>query len=452
MVRAGLLHLDLVAYGLEPDGPVAPTIGAYCPIGSESSPIIQFLDSMGCHALARRALDYFLEKQHESGFIQNFGGYMLETGAVLWSMGEHYRYTRDKAWVRKIKPKLLKACDYIVAWRKRNQKTELQGRGYGMLDGKVADPDDPYHIFMLNGYAYLGLMRAAEMLAELEPAQSRRLRRQAAMLKGDTRQALLQGLARAPVVPMGDGTWIPGAPPWTEARGPVCLFVEGQNCYSHCTFFCRDSLLGPLHLVAQEVLDPHELSADWLVKQQTELFMMRNVAFSQPYYSPHPRAHALRGEVKPFLKAYYNGFSSLADRETYTFWEHYCHASPHKTHEEGWFLMQTRWMLYLESGDTLKLLPLAPRAWLEHGNRIELENVATYFGPVSLRVESRLEQGAIEAEVECRSDRQPKVIELRLPHPLGRKARAATGGVYDAAGELVRITGFRDRAAVILRF
>ena len=57
--------------------------------------------------------------------------------------------------------------------------------------------------------------------------------------------------------------------------------------------------------------------------------------------------------------------AGLADRETYTFWEHYFHASPHKTHEEGWFLMQTRWMLWLEDGDTLKLLPGVPRAWLE---------------------------------------------------------------------------------------
>jgi hypothetical protein len=47
---------------------------------------------------------YFLDKQHDDGFIQNFGGYMLETGAALWSMGEHYRYTRDEAWVRQISP------------------------------------------------------------------------------------------------------------------------------------------------------------------------------------------------------------------------------------------------------------------------------------------------------------------------------------------------------------
>src|SRR5207249_4573088 len=118
----------------------------------------------------------------------------------------------------------------------------------------------------------------------------------------------------------------------------------------------------------------------------------RNVAFSQPYYSPHPWVHLRRGEVKQFLKAYYNGFASLADRETYSFWEHYFHASPHKTHEESWFLMQTRWMLYMEQGQTLKLLPGVPRAWLGNGKGIELVDAATYLGPLSFSLRSSLER------------------------------------------------------------
>ncbi|NLO02826.1 MAG: hypothetical protein GX126_11005, partial [Bacteroidales bacterium] len=49
MIRAGLLHLDLITYGNEPDGTLAPLIGVYSPIGTESSPIIQFYCSMGLH-------------------------------------------------------------------------------------------------------------------------------------------------------------------------------------------------------------------------------------------------------------------------------------------------------------------------------------------------------------------------------------------------------------------
>jgi hypothetical protein len=213
MIRAGLLHLDLVAYGREPEGTLVLTIGVYTAIGSESSPIIQFMDSMGWHDEARRALTYFLDKQHEDGFMQNFGGYMLETGAALWSMGEHYRYTRDDEWVKQIEPKLLKACEFMLQWRRRNMRDDLRGKGYGLMEGKVADPEDPYHSFMLNGYAYLGMSRVAEMLRNTDPAAAQKWQGEAEAFKADIRKAFAESMAKSPVVPLGDGTWCPTAPP-----------------------------------------------------------------------------------------------------------------------------------------------------------------------------------------------------------------------------------------------
>jgi len=452
MMRAGLLHLDLVTYGLEPAGTLAATIGVYCPIGSESSPIIQFMDSMGRHDVARRALQYFLDKQHEDGFIQNFGGYMLETGAALWSMGEHYRYTRDDAWVKRIAPKVQKSCQFLLDWRKRNKKPSLRGKGYGMIEGKVGDPEDPCRYFMLNGYAYMGLARAAEMLVAVDPAVSKRLARHARAWKRDIRVAFFERLARSPVVPLGDGTWCPTAPPWAEAAAPMSLFAEQGNWYTHGTFLARDSLVGPLYSVFQEVIEPGEDVTRQLLEYHCELLHVRNAAFSQPYYSRHPWVHLKRGEVKAFLAAYYNGLAGLADRETYTFWEHYFRASPHKTHEEGWFLMQTRWMLYMEEGATLRLLAGIPRAWMRSGQSVELEKVATYFGPLSMRVDSKTDAGSIEAVVECPSKRRPGQVELRLPHPEGIKATSATGGVYDSDTETVRIRPFKGKAKVTLRF
>jgi len=451
MLRAGLLHLDLVTYGLEPDSTLTATIGVYSAIGSESSPIIQFMDAMSWHDTARRALDYFLDKQHADGFIQNFGGYMLETGAALWSLGEHYRYTHDDDWVRRIEPKLVKACEYQRAWRERNLRQELRGRGYGMLEGKVADPNDPFHSFMLNGYAYLGFARTAEMLAGVDPKESQKWRREAEALKNDIRSSLFNSMGDSPVIPLGDGAWCPTAPPWPEHQGPLSLFTDGGRWFSHGAMQIRDAL-GPLYLVYQEVLAPEETASTFLVNFNSEMLTSRNTAFSQPYYSRHPVVHLLRGEVRPFLKAYYNTMASLADRQTYTFWEHYFGASPHKTHEEGWFLMQTRWMLCMETGPGIKLLPGIPRAWLDRGKRIDLERVATYFGPLSLHVESAADRDAIHAEVECGSARRPGFVELRLPHPAGRKAVRVTGGVYNPQTESVRIEPFTGRAEVSAEF
>ena len=452
MVQAGLLHLDLVAYGREPKGTLMPAIGVYCAIGSESSPIIQFFDSMRRHDVAERAIRYFLDKQHDDGYIQNFGGYMLETGPALWTMGEHYRYTRDDKWVKAIAPKLIKACEYMLAWRRRNMRPELRGRGYGLQDGRVADPLIPLHYFMLNGYACLGMSRVAEMLAALDPDESKRWAREAAAFKKDIVAALVDAMARSPVIPIGDGSWVPPAPPWAEGTGPLAFLAEPGHTWTHGTFVAHDSLTGPLYLAFQEVLDPDDPITGLLQQTFAEVMSVRNVGTSQPFYSRHDYVHLRRGEVKPFLKTYFNGFTGLAARETYSFWEHYFHASPHKTHEEAWFLMQTRWMLWLEDGAALRLLAGVPRAWLENGKSIRLNKVATYFGPLSLVVTSRVAEGEIEARIECRGSRRPGAVVLRLPHPDGLRPASVKGGTYDPATETVRIEPFKGTATVKVQF
>lgn len=452
MIRAGLLHLDLITYGKEPGGTLAPAIGVYTPIGTESSPIVQFYNSMGLADIARRSLTFFLDKQHDDGMIQNFGGYMVETGAALWSMGEYFRYTGDREWVRQIEPKLLKASQFLLQWREDNKIKELTGKGYGMIAGKVADPEDPFHQYMLNGYAFLGLSRVAEMLREVDPTQSKRLESEALAWKEDIRVSLENSISNSPVVPLGDGSWSPTVPPWTESIGPRALHIIPENYVSHGTVTAPDALLGPLYLVFCEVLSPAEPISQMMLKYHSELFYQRNAAFSQPYYSRHNWMQLKLGMVKPFLKTYYNTFSALADRETYSFWEHLYQVSPHKTHEEGWFLMETRWMLYLEDGPTLRLLPGIPRKWMEEGKQITLNKVASYFGPLSISVTSHVNSGYIEASIVCNSIRKPGQIRIRLPHPEGKKATRVTGGLYENSTESVWIKDFNGSANIKVEY
>lgn len=451
-IRAGLLHLDLATIGRGAGGPALATVGWYTPIGSESAPIIQFFDAMGWHELAERAIDFFLARQRPDGFMQNFGGYQVETGPVLWTMGEHYRLTRDDRWARRVQPHVLKACDYLLQWRARNRRPELRGRGYGLQEGKVADPEDFYHSFMLNTLSCLGVQRAAELLARVAPAEARRLAAEAAAFREDIRAAFFEAVARSPVVPAGDGSWVPTAPPWAEHRGPVSLYAEGGRWHTHGAFGARDSLAGPLYLIIGEVLDPREPAAEFLLRSNQILFTVANAGLSQPYYCRHDHAHLMRGEVKAFLKTYYNQLTALQDRQTYTFWEHYFFASQHKTHEEGWFLMQTRWMLWKEEGDTLSLLKGIPRRWLADGESIALERVASAFGKVALRVASDLRRNIIRASLACPGVRRPKRVVIRLPHPEGRRAVTAGGGTYDPATETVTVHDFKGTADVVLAF
>lgn len=451
-LKAGILHLDIATLGLQDEGPALATVGWYSPIGSESSPIIQYFDSVGWHKLAERSIDFFLERQRPDGFIQNFAGYQLETGPVLWTMGEHFRYTRDTEWAERVKPKMLKACEYLLQWRERNKTEECRKKDcFGLLDGKVADPEDFFHSFMLNAVSYIGLSRAAEILSAIDPDESKKLSEEVARYKEDIRNAYSQSLAKAPAVPIGDGSWAPMPPPWTEYNGGLCFYADGGRWWTHGTFCGRDTLIGPMWLVICEVLTPEESGA-WLMLKSNQLVTKENAGLSQPYYCRHDFAHLKRGEVKEYLKTYYNQLSGLHDRQTYTFWEHYFHASQHKTHEEGWFLMQTRWMLYLEEGDSLTMLKAVPRHWLEDGKKIAFEGVKSYFGPISFKAESNLNNNLIKAEIKLGSDRLPANVAIRLPHPEGLKAVSCKGGTYDPETETVIFVNFNGSAKVALKF
>ena len=452
-IKAGLLHCDLVTIGREPSGPALATIGWYSPIGTESAPIIQFYDSMGWHKLAERSIQFFLERQQANGFIQNFARYQSETGPLLWTIGEHFRYTGDVKWLRRVMPKIKKAVNYLLEWREKNKKEEFRKKGfYGMVDGKVADPEDYYHQFFLNAGTYIGLKRVAEIAARVDRGYSDRLENECREYRRDIRAGFYFAQARAPVMPLGDGSWAPLMPPWVEYTGGIQLFADGGTCFTHGAFAARGCLVGAMWLVISEVLDPNEIGTTFLLKTNQYPVTLENAALSQPYYSRHDFAHIRRGEVKAFLKAYYNQMTALHDRETYTWWEHYYHASEHKTHEEAWFLMQTRWMLYLEDGDSLRLLGAVPRKWLENGESITLDGVKSYFGPLHLQVNSETEKGIITAEFRCAGKNPPREVFLRLPHPEGVRAAACEGGVYAPSVETVRLSLRGGRAKVTLRF
>ncbi len=118
-----------------------------------------------------------------------------------------------------------------------------------MIDGKVADPEDYFHQFMLNGYGYLGMKRMGEVFEAIGAEEAESLQKEAADWRNDIRESLERTMALSPVVPLGDGTWSPTAPPWTEASGDRACCTNRPNVSAHGTFTVPDAMLGPMYLV-----------------------------------------------------------------------------------------------------------------------------------------------------------------------------------------------------------
>jgi hypothetical protein len=310
-----------------------------------------------------------------------------------------------------------------------------------MPPGVMADWNAYACHFMMNGYYHAALRELGVALSDLRHAQASSFLAAAAELRANILRAYRWTQAQSPALPLRDGTWIPHYPSQVHSPGPLAWFFPGQDAGRAWAY---DVELGAHQLAPTGVLEPRSreveqmldhmedfqfLSDGWFdyraADNQRDWFNLGGFAKVQPYYGRNAEIYALRDEIKPFLRSYFNSLASLVNREVLAFWEHFRHSGAwDKTHETGYFLHQTRTMLVTERGDELWLAPLIPARWLLDGLTVSVTNAPTRFGPASYCLTSRVSQGRIEATVQPPTRNPPEAIVLRLRHPEGRPLRS----------------------------
>jgi hypothetical protein len=78
--------------------------------------------------------------------------------------------------------------------------------------------------------------------------------------------------------------------------------------------------------------------------------------------------------------------------------------------------------------ETLRLGFGTPKRWLENGKIIKVENAPTAFGFVSMKLESKIEQGEVLAELDLPKRNKPEKILLRARVPAGWRVVSAQAG------------------------
>jgi hypothetical protein len=411
--KAGHCHLELLTLGRNssPD-PLLPKVGVYSAIGSESLPIVEYYDSIGLHDTAKRCVDAFFAYQHSTGRINLYSHYDIETGAVLYMAGRHFAYTNDKEWVHARSSHLKAAANYIISLRNTHD-THLPV--FGLVSGTSADPIEPVAAYMLNAYNAAGLDAAATMLAAIDDPSADDLRDVAESYRQSIHRAVATSFSNGPLIPIGPDRWVPSCSPSAGKSGLQYLCLDGRETFSHRSYGLYDALIGPLWMTYLGVLPLDSSYSRWLLDISVAQLGRSAVAESQPYYSRHPEVLLLNDEREAFLNAFYSALTASADPETFTFWEHLHKISVHKTHEEGWALMQLRRMLWLESGSELRLLPGIPLAWLDAGQCIKLDHVSSYFGSFSLRVKRSDDKRFLTIEWDPCFHTAPGEVLLYLP-------------------------------------
>lgn len=466
LIRASQVHC-LIPSRNEANGErIAPWIASisYGPLESEANSIIRGMDFLGHHEYARRSLDYFISKYNKEGFLTT-GYTLMGTGWHLWALGEHYQLTRDREWMRQVAPEVARVCDWIVRQREKTKKLDSAGGKlpeYGLMPpGVIADWNAFAYHFCLNAYYYGGLKGAAEALMDVGYPDARRFLDNAREFREEIMRAYRWTQARTPAYPLADGTFISPYVSQVHSPGPLNYFFPGEDANRS---WCYDVELGAHQLVPLGVMDAHApgvaemmdhmedvqfLSDGWFdfpaERNHKDPFNLGGFAKVQPFYCRNAEIYAARDDVKPYIRSYINATVSLLNRENLSFQEHFNGAAAwNKTHETGYFLMQSRLMLVMERGDELWLAPFVTQNWMKSGMTISVAQAPSLFGTVGYTIQSSADNNLIEAVVEPPLRTPPAAIVIRLRHPDGRRITAVEVNgqahtQFDASRDIVRI-------------
>jgi hypothetical protein len=411
--------------------------GAY---GNESCMMVVDLDRRGYHREAQDCLDAWLHYQGTVGLPGSFaskegvlygaggyeaGGYNQHHGWILWMLGEHYRFTRDRAWLERSAPGLVKGADWIIRETARTKDRNELERGL-LPAGSLEDIGDWWTWLSTSCYTWRGLDSAAWALEQIKHPEARRIRQAATSFH----QALLTNFGKAsersPVVRLRDGTAVPKIPSSVHRRGRSF----GWIC---------ETLEGAIHLLITQALDPRSPQAEWILKDyEDNLYLSNQYGYMlddfdkywfsrggmsmqacllldvEPYlYRDEPK-HALRALFNAQAVSYFpdvrmNTEHALPEMGD---WRGDHFKSSDESNTAGWL----RDLFVREENDhTLLLGQAVPREWLKAGRSCGMEKAATWFGPASVLYTG----GDKEILCQLKAPRRnpPREIRVRFRHP-----------------------------------
>ncbi|MBI4556429.1 MAG: hypothetical protein HY706_02505 [Candidatus Hydrogenedentes bacterium] len=425
----------------------------YGAFANESCMMVSDLDRRGFHKRAEETLETWLHYQgtvplpgdyssHDGVFYgaggYEHGEYNQHHGWVLWCLGEHYWYTRDKAWLNRAAPHIVSGCEWIVEQRERTVeeagRTPIRAIERGLLPpGTLEDIRDWRCWLSTNIYSWWGMQNAAAALADAGHPDGRRLLDEAEAYRKDLLAAFTEAMARAPVVRLRDGAWVPHVPSEVHRRGRSFGWIT-------------ETLEGGIHLIRCGVIEPWDPLATWIIQDyEDNLYLSQQYGYEltgpdfdrywfgrggismQANLLCNPIPYLQRDEPKHFLRAYFNAFAASYFPDTRMMTEHALpnlgdwRGDHYKSSDEANSTYWLRLMFVQERGDELWLGAAIPRYWLAEGQSIGIERAATFFGPMSLRYESHVKNGQITAFLDPPTRNPPRVIYVRFRHPDGKR-------------------------------
>ena len=406
---------------------------------NESCMMILDLDRRGYHQVAEECLDTWLRYQGTVGLPGDFsttngvlygasgyedGGYNQDQGWILWTLAQHYRFTRDKAWLRHAAPNIVAGADWII--RETARTGDQPDLGKGLLPpGDLEDISDWWTWLSTSCYTWRGLDSAAWALEQIHDPNAPRVRAAADAYHKNLVDHFLAASALSPVVRLRDGTAVPQIPSYVQCRGRSFGWI-------------RETLEGAMHLIITRAIDPKSVRATWILEDyEDNLFLSDQYGYQVDDFDKYwfgrggmsmqacllldVDAYLYRDDVKQALRAMFNAIALNHFPDVHMNAEH---ALPemgdwlgdvYKSSDEANVCGWLREIFVREDGDVLLVGQAVPRDWLKPGQRCGIENTATYFGNTSIIYQGGPD--SITAKLQGPTRNPPREIRVRFRTP-----------------------------------
>jgi hypothetical protein len=394
-------------------------------------------------------LAQYRNNQEFNGHVNGYANWVSNTPGMLYAVAQDYLLFRDRSSLDRLLPYSLKALDWCL--KEVRNSEQCSGPARGLVVGPLNDGTGEGVWAFNQAYVYAGLERFGQMLESIGNARAGEALEAAHKLQAALAQAFAAAAARSPLVQLRDHTWIPYVP--SEALTYRRILDQ---------WYPSDVDTGAVHLLRLKAIPADGALADSLLNDHEDNLYLKGWGMAnEPVYNQQGTAYLLRDDPKAAIRTFYSYMASAFSHSVFEpvehRWTHGQYFGPPST-DGAWFEL-FRNMLVREVDDrTLLLAQATPRKWLEDGQKIDVQRAPTYFGPVSLRIESRVRAGKILTAIEFLGTNRPQSLLIRFRHPEEKQMHSvAVDGQdwkdFDAGKEWVRIQNPRhNRYSVVVDY
>jgi hypothetical protein len=393
-------------------------------------------DLRGYHDISvEELLAIYRNNQEANGHVGGYANWVVNTPGMMYVVAKNYLLSGDRKALNRLLPQTLRVLDWCLAEIKRG--SERSGASTSLVCGPLNDGSGEGIWAFGQAYVYAGLDLFGRVLHEIDHPRAQECLAAARAFRQAVAKGFGAATVRSPLVQLRDHTWIPYVP---------CEALKSGRLLEQ--WYPTDVDTGAVHLLRLKALPSDGALADYLLNDHEDNLYLNGWGMAnEPVYNQQATAYLLRDDPKAVIRAFYSCMACAFSHSVFEPVEHRWawgqYFGPPST-DGAWFELYRNMLIHELDDDTLLLLQATPRKWLEDGKTIEVKRAPTYYGQLSMKIDSQAASNRVLGEIEMPGRSHPKVLLVRLRHPNGRPIKAVTVNGrdwtdFDVQKEWVRI-------------